>query len=91
MSEPYLSSALEKKWQQLAFFSKAFNTAEARYSAFDRELLDVHAAIRHFHFFLEGSHFQVFTDHKPLVSALHKSTEPLSARQARHLTADALS
>ena len=34
--------------QPLGFFSSKLNTAEQKYSAFDRELLKVYAAIRHF-------------------------------------------
>ncbi len=40
------------------------------YSAFDRELLAVVAAIHHFRYMLEGRSFVSFTDHKPLVGAL---------------------
>ena len=31
--------------------------------------------------------FTIFTDHKPIIPALHKKTEPTSARQARQLAA----
>jgi hypothetical protein len=41
--------------------------AQTNYSAFDRELLAVVAAIKHFFYMLEGRQFVVFTDHKPLV------------------------
>ena len=34
--------------QPFRFFSRKLNTAEQKYSAFDRELLAVYAAIRHF-------------------------------------------
>ena len=34
--------------QPLGFFSRKLNTAEQKYSAFDREFLAVYAAIRHF-------------------------------------------
>ena len=74
-------------WKPLAFFSKAFKPSECKYSAFDRELLAVHAAIRHFRYFLEGRSFTVFTDHKPLTTALLKSTDAHNARQSRHLAA----
>ena len=35
---------------------------------------------------LEGRIFTVYTDHKPLVHAMLKETEPWSARQQRHLS-----
>ena len=41
-------------WQPLAFFSRKFSAAESKYSTVNRELLAVHTAIRHFHYFLEG-------------------------------------
>ena len=74
-------------WKPLAFFSKAFSPAELKYSAFDRELLAVHASIRHFKYFLEGRVFTVFTDHKPLTTALLKSTDPHNPCQSRQLAA----
>ena len=39
----------------LAFFSRKLNSAERNYSAFDKELLGVKAAIEHFHHLLELS------------------------------------
>ena len=36
------------KSQPLAFFSKALSSAEKKYSAFDRELLAIYPAIKHF-------------------------------------------
>jgi transposase InsO family protein len=73
-------------WRPLGFFSAQLNKAEVNYSAFDRELLAVVAAIRHFRYLLEGRSFVVFTDHKPLVGALHRRSDPISARQQRHLS-----
>ena len=75
------------RWTPLAFFSKAFRDAEKNYSAFDRELLAIHLSLRHFRAFLEGRQFTVFTDHKPITTALNKVSDPWSARQARHLSA----
>jgi hypothetical protein len=68
-------------WRPLGFFSAQLNKAEVNYSAFDRELLAVVAAICHFRYMLEGRSFVVFTDHKPLVAALHRRSDPISARQ----------
>ena len=71
----------------IAFFSRKLSPTEKRYSTFDRELLAVHAAIRHFRHFLEAVHFDVFTDHMPLVNAMTKKSDPISKRQQRHLAA----
>ena len=73
--------------QPLAFFSKKLKPAETRYSTFDRELLAVYLAVRHFKFLLEGSSFSIMTDHQPLVHAFTKSGDAWSARQQRHLAA----
>ena len=74
-------------WQPLSFFSRQLRSNEAKYSAFDRELLAVHLGVRHFRCFLEGRVFTIFTDHKPLTFAMSKVSEPWSARQQRQLAA----
>ena len=82
-----LEQQVGELWQPLAFFSRKFSAAESRYSTFDRELLAVHVAIRHFRYFLEGWEFTVYTDHHPLTSAIRKISDPHSPRQQRHLAA----
>lgn len=72
-------------WCPIAFFSRKLSTAEQKYSAFDRELLSVYLAIKHFRHFLEGRPFTVFTDHKPLTFAFASAAER-SPRQTRHLS-----
>ena len=72
--------------QPLAFFSRKLSPAESRYSTFDRELLAVYTAVRHFKHLLEGSSFTIATDHMPLVHAFAKKADPHSARQQRHLS-----
>ena len=70
----------------LAFFSAKLNSAEAKYSAFDRELLACALAVKHFCWMLEGRSFCIYTDHKPLCFALHPVADSCSARQQRHLS-----
>lgn len=72
-------------WVPLAFFSRKLSDAQRKYSAFDRELLAAYSAIIHFRHFLEGRPFILYTDHKPLTSALTSRTER-SPRQTRHLS-----
>jgi len=72
-------------WQPLAFFSRQLRKSELSYSTFDRELLALFLAVRHFHFLLEGRPFTAYVDHKPLIFAMSKVTEPWSSRQQRHL------
>ena len=57
-------------WQPLAFFSRQLRSPETKYSTFDRELLGVYLAVKQFRYYLEGRQFTVYTDHKPLVSAM---------------------
>ena len=73
--------------QPLGFFSRKLSKSELRYSTFDREVLAAYLAIKHFRHFVEGRDFTIFTDHKPLVSAMFRSSDPWSARQQRHLSA----
>jgi hypothetical protein len=72
-------------WQPLGFFSKKLDAAQMRWSAFDRELFACVEGIRHFRYILEGRAFTIFTDHKPLVGALARTTDPWTPRECRHL------
>ena len=72
-------------WHPISFFSRKMKPAETRYSTFDRELLAVYLAIKHFRHFLEGRHFHVLTDHKPLTFALNTRSDRHSPRQPRQL------
>ena len=71
----------------IGFYSRSLHVSERKYSTFDRELLAVHQAIRHFRHMPEGTPFIIQTDHRPLVTALTKSTDAWSARQHRYLSA----
>ena len=73
-------------WQPLAFFSRQLRPSERNYSTFDRELLGLYLAVRHFRFLLEARPFTAFVDHRPLTFAMAKVAEPWSARQQRHLS-----
>ena len=72
-------------WRPTAFFSRTLRSPELEYSAFDRELLALYLAIRHFRYFLEDRVFTAFTDHTPLTFAFAKTSDPWSAKQQRHL------
>jgi hypothetical protein len=88
-SNTHIGGVIQQKsgdhWQPLGFFSRKLTDTESRHSTFDRELLAAHAAIRHFHHFCEGHTFQLWTDHKPLVTALSRVSAPISLRKQRHL------
>ncbi|XP_059824016.1 trafficking protein particle complex subunit 2 isoform X1 [Hypanus sabinus] len=81
-----LEQLIEGRWQPLVFFSKHLRPPKLKYSAFDRELLALYLAIRHFRYFLEGRPFTAFTDHKLLTFAFTKVSDPWSACQQQHLS-----
>jgi RNase H-like domain found in reverse transcriptase len=75
-----------QSWRPIGFYSKKLSQAEAKYSAFDRELLAVYSAIIHFQHLVEGQNFAVLTDHKPLIGVVARQSHPKSDRQRRHLS-----
>ena len=75
-----------EEWRPLGFFSAKLEKAQLSYSAFDRELYGIYAAIRHFRHHLEGRHFTILTDHKPLTFALSRVSDSWTARQQRQLS-----
>ena len=79
-------SSPAEEWRPLGFFSAKLEKAQLSYSAFDRELYGVYAAIRHFRHHLEGRKFTIWTDHKPITFALSKISDSLTARQQRQLS-----
>jgi transposase InsO family protein len=91
-SATHIGAALQQRrrggpWKPLGFYSRKLSATEERYSAFDRELLAVYCGILHFRYMVEGQAFAVFTDHKPLIGALTRVSEPKSDRQRRQLSA----
>ena len=77
-----LQQFIDGHWQPLAYFSKCLKPAEVRYSAFDRELLGIYLAIKHFRYFVDGRQFYILTDHKPLTYALASKPDRYSPRQS---------
>jgi transposase InsO family protein len=88
-SDTHVGAVLQQQvvqhWQPLGFFSKKLSKSEVNYSTFDRELLATVSGIKHFHSRLEGRPFQLWTDHKPLIFALHRVSPLTSGDQQRHL------
>jgi hypothetical protein len=88
-SDTHIGGVMQQKsgnhWRPLGFFSRKLTDTESRYSTFNRELLAAQAAIKHFHHFCEGRLFQIWTAHKPPVTALSRVSTPISPRQQRHL------
>jgi cleavage and polyadenylation specificity factor subunit 1 len=64
-----LQRHVENAWQPLAFISNKLNPAQQNYSAYDRKLLAIYEAVKHFRHMLEARHLTIFTDHKPITYA----------------------
>lgn len=58
-----LEQKTEKGWLPLGFFSRKLLNAQAKYSAYDRELLAAFLTTRHFMFAIEGRQTTLRTDH----------------------------
>ena len=68
----------------LEFFSKKMNDAQRRYSAFDRELLAIYLAVKHFRHLVDGRKLTIFSDHKPLSHVI--SMKNPTQRQLRQIS-----
>ena len=80
-----LEQFIDGQWRPISFFSKKLCHAETNYSTFDRELLAIYLALRHFQYFVEGRTFHINTDHKPLTFVFQSSSDRPSPRQTRQL------
>ncbi|GFU63341.1 retrovirus-related Pol polyprotein from transposon 17.6 [Trichonephila clavipes] len=80
-----LHQVVDSELQPLAFFSRKLTSSEKSYSAYDRELLAIYSAIRHFRYMLEARDFTVFTDYKPLTYAFRQKRDKCSPRQIHQL------
>lgn len=74
-------------WKPLGFYSNKLSEAQQRYSTYDRELLAIYQAIKHFRPLIEGRPLSVYTDHKPIVYSLknNKIGKNDTPRRIRHL------
>ncbi|XP_032688866.1 uncharacterized protein LOC116852521 [Odontomachus brunneus] len=88
-SSTAIGAALEQLqdgvWKPLGFFSQKLSPTEQKYSTYDRELLAIFAAIKHFRRILEGRFFTVRTDHRPLTFAAQQKSDKASPRAQRQL------
>ena len=92
-SKVALGAVLEQRgpqgWEPLSYFSmklSAESPNQQEWPPFDRELLGVFRAVRHFRHMVEGRQFTIYTDQQALVPALHKKAEPLTQRQTYQLS-----
>lgn len=80
-----LNVLTDNQFQPLSFFSRKLSPTEQKYSTYDRELLAIYSAVKYFRHSLQGRHFSIYTDHKPLIFAFSKKSDSGSPRQLRHL------
>ncbi len=59
----------------IGYFSKKLKPPESRYSTTDREALVVILSCRHFHHYLWGTKFTIYTDHRPLTNIFKRNTK----------------
>ena len=80
-----LNQVVSGELTPIGFFSKSLNATQKNYPTFDRELLAIFLAIKHFRYFLEGRDFVIETDHSALVFALRSNHGEYSGRRLRQL------
>ena len=52
----------------VAYVSRTLSQVERRYAQLDKEALAIVYGVKHFHQYLYGRSFQMYSDHKPLMS-----------------------
>ena len=67
----------------IAYASRALSPTEQNYSQLEREALAIVWSSEHFHLYLYGARFDVFTDHQPLVAIFSNPMSKASARLER--------
>lgn len=77
-----LHQIIEGKPRPLGFFSKTLNQAERNYQIYDKELLAILMALKHWRHLLMGApKFEIWSDHKNLT--YYRKPRDLTRRQAR--------
>ena len=75
-----LGAVLEQEQTDGSFkpvwYASSLSATERRYSQFEREALGIIWAVEYFRLYLLGTHFEIRTDHKPLVSAYGPKGNP---------------
>ena len=62
-------------WEPLAFYSGKLQENQQKWPPYDRELLAIFRATRHFKSMLEGRNFTIYTDHQSLVPSMSSSMQ----------------
>jgi hypothetical protein len=72
-----LSAILVQDGRQVTFASRSLSSVEQRYSQLEHEALAVTWACEQLNIYLQGNHFKILTDHKPLLGIWKKAELPL--------------
>lgn len=68
-----LSHAMDDgSFRPIVFVARTLSSAEEKHAQIDKEGLTIVLGVRHFHLYLLGRTFMIFTDHKPLLGPLHQ-------------------
>ena len=78
-SQVGISAVLSQNGRIEQFASRALSAVEQRYSQTEREAVVITWACEHFHIYIFGAPFTVFTDHKRLTSIFNNTHSQLSA------------
>ena len=80
-----LLQKIGEDWRPVCYASRSLSDVEKRYAVIEKELLGITFACSRFRDYLVGlSHFEIITDHSPLVSLLNvKNIDELSPRLQR--------
>ena len=74
---------LLQEGRPISFMSKALTDTQSRYSKIEREILGVVTGVKHFHQYLFGWQFMLYTDHKPIENLVLKPLVNTSPRVQR--------
>ena len=88
-SQSSLGTVLLQEGKPISFMSKALTDTQSRYSNIEHEILGVVTGVEHFHQYLFGRQFTLYTDHKPIESLVLKplvDTSPRVQRLMLHLS-----
>ena len=88
-SQSGLGAVLLQEGRPVAFMSKALTDTQSWYSNIEREILGVVTGVEHFHQYLFGKQFILYTDHKAIENLVLKplvDTSPRVQRLMLHLS-----
>jgi hypothetical protein len=75
-----ISQLIDGHWRPIAFRSQSLNPAQRNYEIYDKELLAIIEALREWHHYLLGHHFEIWTDHQNLT--YFREAQKINRRQA---------